>query len=60
MEQYGRLNGGLAKMDSRFTEISETELQEVDGGVPWALIAFGAYCGGCFVLGVYNGHAGNS
>lgn len=43
-----------------FVELNDNELQEIDGGVAWALIALGVLCAGAFGIGVYNGFKGNS
>ena len=47
-------------MDIRFAEMNVDELQNIDGGVPWALVGLGAFCAGCFIMGAYNGYKGNS
>ena len=43
--------------EDKFTTLTETELEEIDGGGP-LLIAFGIgfACGTLFSLGVYNGY----
>ena len=47
-------------MDGNFMEMTATEIQEVDGGIAWALVGLGIFCGACFGMGVYNGYKGNS
>ena len=36
-------------------ELNENDLEQVSGGVAWALIALGVGCLGAFALGIYNG-----
>ncbi|HJC44217.1 MAG TPA: hypothetical protein H9756_11180 [Candidatus Mediterraneibacter gallistercoris] len=47
-------------MDGNFMEMTATEIQEVDGGIAWALVGLEIFCGACFGMGVYNGYKGNS
>lgn len=47
-------------MDGNFVEMNVSEIQEVEGGVAWALVGLGVLCASCFGMGVYNGYKGNS
>ena len=37
-------------------EISEDALEDVTGGIAWALIGLGVLCVGAVALGIYNGY----
>lgn len=37
-------------------EISEDALEDVTGGIAWALVGLGVLCVGAVALGIYNGY----
>lgn len=47
-------------INESFVTLNDNELQEIDGGIAWALIGLGVLCLGGFGVGIYNGYKGNS
>ena len=44
----------------KFVELNNEELQRVDGGIAWGVIALGVACAAAFGIGVFNGYKGNA